>query len=79
MRYLAGCSHTFGQYGWSNRHMSRECNTLEEYLLCAVEYPKNFLDKDHVLNIFGEAREELLPFDDFLKYNFEDKEQRCAK
>ena len=79
MRYLVGCSHTFGQYGWSNRHMSKQFDVLEKHLLYLVDHQENFLDKDFMLNIFGEAREQLPPFNEFLTYKYGKKQQRCIK
>lgn len=79
MRYLTGCTHTFASYDWNNRHMSKQCDVLEEHLLCLVDHPSNFLDRDFMLNIFGEAREQLPPFDKCLSHMHEEKQQRCIK
>ena len=44
-----------------------------------MDHQENFLDKDSMLNIFGEAREQLPPFDEFLTCKYEEKQQRCTK
>ena len=51
MRYLAQCSITFGSYRWSNRHMSKQFDVLEEHLLYLVDHPNNLFDRYFILNI----------------------------
>ena len=53
--------------------MSKQFDVLEEYLLYLVHHSNNFFNRDFMLDMFGEAREQLPSFDKFLAYKYKEK------
>ena len=70
---MAGKSHELGQYGWSVRSMGRMLDTLENSLVKVQEDPTLFTNEDYILNMFNEYRVEIDPFNEYLKYVYENK------
>ena len=59
--------------------MSKQFDVLEEYLLYLVDNQDNFLNRDFIMNIFSEAREQFFPYNKFLTCKYEAKQKRCIK
>ena len=76
MRWLAGNTHKMKDHNWSVRSMGRALDILESALEKILLDQSLILDRQFMMGIFDELRSELLPFDDFLKYKFEQQATR---
>ena len=55
--------------------MGRMLDTLENSLVKVQEDPTLFTNEDYILNMFNEYRVEIDPFNEYLKYVYENKKQ----
>ena len=71
---LVGKAHKLGDQNWSCRSTNRLSIIVDNNLNEIVESPDNFLDHDFMMKIFGELRNGVTPFDEYLSYMFKYKQ-----
>ena len=59
--------------------MSKQCDMLEAALEEIIDNPSLFPNKQHMMEAFKESKAMLPPFREFVKYECEEKMQRCVR
>ena len=73
MRFLVSKAHKLGDQDWSSRSVNRLLVIVDNKLTEIVELSENFLDRDFMMKMFEDLREEMTSFDEYLSYVFEQK------
>lgn len=76
IRWLAGCTHKLGAYGWGPFNMGQVIDTLKAKLDLIVDRPGLILDKKFMMEMFDDFRIFLPPFDDYLKNTFNERQMK---
>ena len=78
MRWLAGKSHEFAQHGWDSKQM---CPTLEELYEALEKIQDNFsscTNKEFMLGLIANAKQQLPPLTSHVEHEFKRKKQKVA-
>jgi hypothetical protein len=78
IRWLSANVHTLGEYGWGVISLGRVLDKLKGDLDSIIKQPELVHDEEFMMGLMDEWRAELPPFDDYLKYQFEEKETRVV-